>query len=486
MQNNYYGLILGKNQCNLAREFASVAIDVDILNNDIRPIRCPQEICEVDGDCISFVSEDCCKGEYWSVCTASGIVAVENGKLWCADDKCSDHTELCVPTPIDPVAVDLIKCNCGEVNTTVRYAYINDKGAEGPLSPASNVGTTSSLNFTQEVALYIEHDGAWFCQGRGTSFDPSNLKLGLPPISEGWCLCPENVKFLVEHSSGSLMTTSGKNIYISHPFHRHLWGKYTLKHCREIVSLMEVNGTVFAFDGKNGYSVELMANGGFKLSQFDSNICIESNKQLAEYNGIIFSMTNQGPRSITGSQFNRSTFSFLDSSTINPNYFCGDNKWAVGVHGSKMHFSNGEKSWIYDLLAPQQFALTESSLVADDYYSDCTGIYYLSEGKVWKWNPCEGDYCPYTYCTSPDKREDCHNPGVLEVYGSEFGNQRTKVKVYYLDSCCKQREICETEVCFCKPMSITGCENARGVKTCYEGTDIIFAHQYVTSQAELR
>lgn len=478
--------MLGKNNCNLAREFATKAIDVDILNNDIRPIRCPKEICTVEGKCITYVSPDCCKSDYWSVCDTSGIVAVEDGKLKCAEDPCSEHEEICIPKPTDPVAVNPDECDCDKITTTVRYAYVNSKGLEGPLSPASNVGTSTSLSFNQQVALYVEHNGSWFCQGVGTEFNPNEIKLGIAPVSEGWCECPTDLKFLVRHSTGSLMTTSGKNVYISHPYYSHLWGKYTIKHCREIISMMEVNGNVFVFDGKSGYTVELSSTGGFRLNPFDNNICIKSDKQLAEYNGIIFAMTNQGPRSITGSQYNRSTFSFLDSTTISPNYFCGDNDWAIGVHGSKMHFSNGEESYIYDLLAPQQNALTQSSLVADDYYSDCDGIYYLSEGKVWQWNPCEGEYCPYTYCTGVDKKEDCYNPGVIEIYGSEHGNQRTKVKVFYLDSCCKQREICEKKVCFCTPMPVTGCENARGVKTCYEGTDIIFGHKYVTSQAELR
>jgi len=84
------------------------------------------------------------------------------------------------------------------------------------------------------------------------------------------------------------------------------------------------------------------------------------------------------------------------------------------------------------------------------------------------------------------RQEECYNPGVLEVNGYEYGDIRTKVTVSYVDNCCKEQKICEKELCFCTPMSVTGCQNARGTKTCYTGTDILFRHNYVTSPAELR
>ena len=485
MQNQYFGLILGKQPCLLQREYASVAIDVDLSNYDIRPIRCPTKVCEVEGECLDYVSEDCCKGEYWYECDPLGVIAVENGQLWCAESPCEEHLPLCVPTPTDPIEVDEVACQCGEVVTSVRYANVSDKGLEGPLSPVSNVGTLPNLTFPNTVALYVEHGGGWFCQGQGTEFDLTELKVGIAPVSEGWCTCPDDVKFLERHSSGSLMTISGDTVHISHPSQPQLWGKYDICHCRDLIAMLEVNGNVFVFDGQNAMVVEATPN-GYVLNTFDDNVCIDSPKQLTTYNGAIFLMTNDGPRSITGSQYNRSIFGYLNASTINPNYFCGDNNWAVGVHGTKMHFSNGENAYIYDLLAEPQYALTESSLVPDDYYTNCDGIYYLVDGEVWEWNPCEGEWCPYTYCTSPDMSEECENTGVMEINGYEFGDQRTEVTVSYLTNCCDSMDVCTKQVCFCTTINITGCANSRGVKTCYTGTDIIFRHNYAKSPAEIR
>ena len=485
MQDTYYGLILGKNECKLTKEYAAVAIDVDLSHYDIRPIHCPKEICTVQGECLTHVSEDCCKTDYWSVCDPKGVIAVQGGELTFGPDDCSPHEELCVPKSNFALGMEQSNCECGDTQVALRYATITADGREGPLSDIHTTGVYPPLAFPPNVVVYASQGNGWFCQGSGSDIDLENIQLGPPPVSEGWCECPSNVKFLERHSSGSLMTISGNMLHISHPCEPHLWGKYDLCHCRELLGIMGINGTIFAFDGQSAYTVDL-GNNGYILNEFDDNVCIKSMKQLTVYNGAIFLMTNDGPRSISGSQYNRSIFGYLNSNFINPTYFCGDNDWAIGVFGGKVHFSNGENAYIYDLLTEQPYALTESSLVPKSYHTNCDGIYYhMEDGTVMQWNPCDTEYCPYTYCTSTDKADECKNWGVMEIHGSEFGDIRTQVTVSYVDKCCNCTEICEIPVKFCKTLNITGCSNTHGVKTCYTGTDIIFMHNYATSPSEI-
>lgn len=483
MQDTFLGLILGKNECKLAREFAATAIDVDLSYGDIRPIHCPKEVCQTDGECLTHVEDDCCKSDYWSECDPLGVIAVENGQLWCADSPCDEHTKLCVPKPSSEDIAET-GCQCGGGPMVVRFSNVSDKGLEGPLSEPSNIGSQPAITIPADKRMYVSVGGTYYCQG--DEFDPDNIKMGLAPVSEGWCECPSDVKFLERHSSGSLMTVSGKNIHVSHPSQPQLWGKEDICHCRDIISMMGINGQIFVFDGQSAFTVERNQTGYF-LNEFDDNVCIKSPKQLTKHNGAIFLMTNDGPRSISGSQYNRSIFGYLNSNFINPTYFCGDNDWAIGVFGGKVHFTNGENAYIYDLLSEQPSALTESSLVPKGYHSNCDGIYYhMADGTVMQWNPCDTEYCPYTYCTSTDKDGDCKNYGVMEVNGSEFGDIRTRMTISYVDSCCNCTEVCEKEVCFCKTINITGCSNARGVKVCYTGTDIIFRHRYATAPMEMR
>ena len=469
----YYGLVLGKSECNLPAEYASKAIDVDLSWGDIRPIKCPIPVCDIEGGCLDYVDEDCCKGEYSHVCYTNGIVAVENGSLYKAESPCDEHTPLCVPTPTEPLEIDPIACECGSVTTVIRYANVVD-GVEGALSAPSNIGNLTDLTFPNPVALYVQQGEGWFYQGTSDTFDFSDgfNKLGFPPKSEGWCGCPSDVKFLVKHQSGSLMTVSGDTLHISHPACPHLWGKYDLKHCREIIALIETQGNVFAFDGIEAYVVE-QTRLGFALTKYADDVCIKSHKQLSVYNGSIFSMTREGLKSITGSQYNRSNFSLLNAELISPTFFCGDD-FKMGVCGTKVHFTDGERAFIYDLTVDPKFALTESSLVPQDYQCTCDGMHYLVDGKVLKWNPCEGEtYCPYTYCTGRQRLEDCDNIGVINVEGTPNGGSETEV--FYYD-CQTTRSICKIPTCLCKNMAITGCENTNSIKVCFTGLDIICNH----------
>ena len=476
----YYGLVLGKAECKIPKEYALEAMDVELSYDDIRPLHCPVLKCSVGGDNLTLVTDACCKTDHWVVCHRDTFL-INDGTIKEGGTECSG-SPICIPRPVDPPVLPSPVCECS-TTVVVRYAYVLD-GRIGLLSPPSEYGKTTVLSFDSTVALYANVAGNWNLQGISTTFDLNKLNMGEPPVSEGWHECPTGSKFLVRHETGSLITASGNILNISHPFYEHLWNKFVIHHCREIIAVVEVNGKVFVFDGKSVYSL-VPNEGGFYLSEFAEDVCIKHEKQIAVYKGSVFVVTREGVMSIVGNQYARADFGNITSDLINPDYMrrMTDN-WAVEVLNSRLHFSNGERAFIYNMLGDANYALTESSLVPSDYYASCDSIYYLVKGNVYEWNPVSGSDCPYRYCTGLDYLEGCYNVGVIKVEGMPNGGSTTEI-IYY-DHCGNGHTVCKNTTCLCKIMNITGCENTTAVKVCFEGLDHICSHEFATAPNELR
>ena len=484
---SYYGLVLGKNECKLPKEFASTAIDVELSYNDIRPINCPKKKCsDVTGDRLTYVGTDCCKSDFWYVDTANETWAVDNGSFSVGKNPCALKPYVCPPPPAPPKLIDFTKCDCDE-KFVIRLANVDEDGRIGQVGVPSNVGGKTDLSFDKKMAVYVSVNGSEFMyQGVFTSYNFNSLKLGAKPI-ENYCECPTDVKFLVKHKDGALITLGKdrKRIHISHPYHHHLWGKYDYQHSREIISIREINGTIFVFDGEYGYVLQRGASGDYYLDKFNDEICIKSDNQLAVYEGSLFAMTRDGIRSITGSQYNRSVFGLINTELLNPAHIrCMDDNWRIGVYNGRIHFANDDKAYIYNLTVESKYALTESSLVPDSYHTTCNGIYYKVGKDVFEWNPCNGKKCKYKYCTGIANTRGCRNIGAMRLYGQ--GNGGSKVSVSYYGNCMDSKIVCEKDVCLCETITITGCTNAHGIKLCFEGYDIMCSHELATANMELR
>ena len=480
----YNGLVLGTSRCKVPREFASVALDVDLSYSDIRPFHCPEKVCDSTGECLAFASKDCCKETLWSVCHYDYNIIIDgSGTIQESDSPCSDPRPLCVPEPTEPLELDSDdSCKCAEF-ITVRYANVVN-GKIGILSPPSEVGVGTTITHGTEIALYVYKGGAWHLQGIDTEFDLTKVSIGEPPISDGWKNCPTNTKFLVRDKTGSLMTVSDDVIHISHPMFPHLWDMVKVRHCKKIIAMKEVRGTVYVFDGESVYTMVSNA-GGFFLSEYAEDVCIKSEKQIATYKGDLFIMTTEGVISLLGDQRGLNLGNITDD-YINPEYVRRlSDSWAIEVFKGRVHFSNGEVSYIYSMVGDRPKALTQSSLVAIDYYSDCDSIYYLTKDGVFEWNPVEGEDCPYKYCTGIDHLEGCFNVGVITVEGIENGGSTTEV--IYLGHCGGESFApCKHDTCLCEVMEITGCSNTTAVKICFEGLDHICSHELATAPNELR
>lgn len=479
-QTDYNGLLLGYSECKKPHEFASVAIDVDLSYSEIRAINCPVKKCDLVADTIDYLSDNCCRSEYWSVCSPHGIISVQDSMLRLAETECGDHVQLSVDTPSSPIALTPSDCDC-ENPILVRYANVVD-GRIGRLSPVSNIGSGTSLTFSQPVALYVNMEGGWHLQGIDTDFDLTHIDMGEPPLSEGWFNCPTDVRFLFRHSSGVMVTTSDNIIHISHPFYPHLWDKYKLYHCKEIISMKEVKGQIYLFDGSDCW-LFVQQRLGYLLEKYADDVFIENDKQVCVYKGDIFIVNDQGVSSILGDQRGLNLGSITEE-FINPEYLrhmSGD--WAIGVYRDKIHFGNGEVSYIFNMQGDKIRALVQTSLMATDYITTSKGIFYLFENEVFEWNPVDGDLCPYTYCTSFLRLDGCKNIGAYKVIGHTVGTGTTS-RVSKVSDCGETSLMCSSK-CMCKPIQTTGCENIKGLQICFEGFSTICSHTYATNRREL-
>lgn len=334
------------------------------------------------------------------------------------------------PTVTPPAGSDLTRAYV--------YTFVSAYGEEGPPSPpttatgtagtwalssidATPPGTVSDYNITT-VRIYRTVAGSTTTEYffvadiaigtttyNDTALDISvALNFTLPSLT--WDGPPTNLKGIVAHPGGFLVGYSGRDLYMSAPYHPHAWPVQNIQTCQtEIVGVAIYNNVIIVTTTSHPYYAEGMNPETVTLQKIESiDPCISRRSIATTIDGVYYS-SPQGIIRATGGMttlISRELFSREEWQ----NYFSPTTVQAVPYGVQYIAFDTADAGFIFspsETAAPlttlDRFANVDAIQI-DAYSGD---VYLVQGNQVRLWDPPEST--PYSY-TWKSKEFDLPKP----------------------------------------------------------------------------
>lgn len=481
---NFRGLAPRLNPKRLPAGVASVAIDVDLDNQSIRPWRTGKKVYEATHDILSFARVDCCWltfdkcVELVTQFTPSCPFMIATGvRPWpsialpeeaCVDDwcrlgvACPDIAPIMGAAPVaNPVVATAYRA--------YRYAYVNRYGQEGAGSPPSQV-----MNVTDGQSVTVSNFGVpdpeWCITTirlyrLGTAYEtgledsnPQNTEYffvdefpvgtpfyvdtikdidlggtGGPDVftNDEYLPPPADLRQIVSLENGRLAGISGNLIYLSDPNQPHAWFlRYVKKLLDKPLALAAIasalyvatDGRPYVIDGRN----DCQGDGCQAVLRTRVPLPITSARSMVAESGVCYYASTNGLVGIVGQTaklVSQSHLSASDWQKLHPNLMIG--AWRDGYyHGytdvEGIRFRSPEP----EFANLQDIAYTNLSERPSAVWRDDDGeLYYAIGREIFQWNA--GDrYKEYTWESTPMFHPRLTSLTVAMIERSQGGNLR--------------------------------------------------------------
>jgi hypothetical protein len=343
--------------------------------------------------------------------------------------------KLGIPTPVNALTVTPPS---GTISTRVYvYTFVSAYGEEGPPSPPTSAtgaaGTWALSGFDTSISdptarnittvnIYRTVTGAvstnyYFVASIAlgtTSYNDtasdtvvSNNNV-LPSLT--WTPPPSNLLGLVAHPGGFLVGFSGRDLWMSEPYHPHAWPlQYVQTMQTEIVGVAIYSNVIVVTTTSHPYVAEGMSPLGITFQKIDSiDPCLNRRSMATTINGVYYS-SPQGIIACTGGTTQLATFNLFTREEWQ-NQFSPTTVQAVPYGLQVIAFDTSDAGFIFSPVDPN------SPLTTLDRFSNVTAIQidaysgdvYLVQGsQIRLWDPPES--IPYSY-TWVSKQFDLPNP----------------------------------------------------------------------------
>jgi len=348
-----------------------------------------------------------------------------------------------VPTPVNALVIS----PPAGTDTTRAYVYtfVSGFGEEGPPSPpttaSGDAGTWALSNFDTTISdptsrnitsinIYRTVTGAtstnfYFVATVSlgtTSFndtaDDTTVSNNNPLPSLTWTEPPATLLGLTPHPGGFLVGFSGRDLWMSEPYHPHAWPLgYVQTMQTEIVGVAIYGNVIVVTTTSHPYVGEGMSPLGITMQKIDSiDPCLNRRSMATTLNGVYYS-SPQGIVACTGGVTELATFNLFTREEWQ-NQFSPTTVQAVPYGLQVIAFDTTDAGFIFSPVDPN------SPLTTLDRFSNVTAVQidaysgdvYLIQGSQARlWDPPES--IPYSY-TWVSKQFDLPNPvnfGALRI-----------------------------------------------------------------------
>lgn len=343
--------------------------------------------------------------------------------------------KLGIPTP---VAALTVTPPAGSISTRVYiYTFVSGYGEEGPPSPPTTAtgaaGTWALSGFDTTISdptarnitsinIYRTVTGAvstayyfvaTIALGTTSYNDTASDTVvsnnnTLPSLT--WTQPPAGLKGLVAHPGGFLVGFSGRDLWMSEPYHPHAWPlQYVQTVQTEIVGVAVYSNVIVVTTTSHPYVAEGMSPLSITLQKIDSiDPCLNRRSMATTINGVYYS-SPQGIIACTGGTTQLATFNLFTREEWQ-NQFSPTTVQAVSYGLQVVAFDTSDAGFIFSPVDPN------SPLTTLDRFSNVTAVqldaysgdvYLIQGSQVRLWDPPES--IPYSY-TWISKQFDLPNP----------------------------------------------------------------------------
>ncbi len=255
---------------------------------------------------------------------------------------------------------------------------------------ASSTSTTAEYFFVAQVAL-----------GTTTYSDSAldaiiALNFTLPSLT--WTTPPATLTGLISHPGGFLVGFSGRDLYMSEPYHPHAWPVQYIQTCKtEIVGVAIYNNIIIVTTTSNPYYAEGMSPSAITLQKIDSiDPCVSRRSIATTLSGVYYAspqgivVATAGATQLATQQlFTREEWQLYFSPTTVQAVPYGLQYIAFDTTASGFIFSPAET--LAPLTTLDRFS-NVGAIQIDQYSGD---VYIVQGNQVRLWDPPEST--PYTY-----------------------------------------------------------------------------------------
>lgn len=364
----------------------------------------------------------------------------------------SDSYLLGIPGPVGAPAVS---APSGTVETRAYlYTFVSAYGEEGiPSPPTVAIGTTGTWNLSgfdtsvpdssnyniTTVRIYRTVSGTtkaeyyWVADialGTTTYADSAldtDVVNNNPLPSLTWTAPPATLKGLVAHPGGFLVGFTGRDLYMSEPYHPHAWPIQYIQTCQtEIMGVAIFNNTIVVATTSHLYIGEGMSPLNVTMEKKDSiDPCVSRRSIATTIDGVYYS----SPQGII--RYDGSTSALVSYSLFTreewQDYFSPTTVYAVPYGQQYIAFDTTNSGFIFspaEELAPLTTLDRFSQVTAiqiDTYTGD---MYLVSNNQCLIWDPPAA--IPYSY-TWKSKEFDLPNPVNFGAFRVKFAASQVQI-----------------------------------------------------------
>ena len=350
-----------------------------------------------------------------------------------------------IPTP---VAAPGVAPTAGVTLTrSYVYTFVSAYGEEGPPSPPTtatgNAGTWTISGFDTTVpnasqrnitTVRIYRTVAGFTSAE--FYHVGDVALGVTTFSDTiadavaalnftmpsltWIPPPGTLQGVVAHPGGFLVGFSGRDLYLSEPYHPHAWPIQYVQTCQtEIVGVAIFNNAIVVATSSHPYYAEGMAPINVTLEKLDSiDPCVSRRSIATTLNGVYYA-SPQGIILHTGASTQLVSYQSFTREEWQ-NFFSPTTVYAVPYGLQYIAFDTPNSGFIFspaETLAPLTTLDRFSNVAAvqiDQYSGD---VYLLSNNQALLWDPPAS--IPYSY-TWVSKEFDLPKPVNFGAFRVKF------------------------------------------------------------------
>lgn len=355
------------------------------------------------------------------------------------------------PTVTPPAGVDVVR--------SYVYTFVTAYGEEGaPSPPATATGTSGSWSITglqTTVASPADYNLATtriYRTVAGTTgteyFHVGDVTFGTATFSDTiadavvalnylmpsltWDRPPQTLKGLVAHPGGFLIGFTGRDMYMSVPYHPHAWPVQNIQTCQtEIVGVAVVNNVIIVTTTSHPYYAEGMSPEAVTLQKIESiDPCIARRSIATTIDGVYYS-SPQGIIRATGGKtelvsrelFTREEWQLYFSPTTVQAIPYGVQYIAFDSTATGFIFSPAETS--APLTTLDRFVAVQTIQI-DSYTGD---VYIVQGNQVRLWDPPTST--PYSY-TWTSKEFDLPKPVNFGAFRLKFKGAPVLIPIAFL------------------------------------------------------
>jgi hypothetical protein len=358
------------------------------------------------------------------------------------------------PSVVPPTGTDLVR--------SYVYTFVSAYGEEGAPSPATvatgtaGVWTISGFDTTiPSAANYnITKINLYRTVADSTStttqyFFVDSFALGTTTYSDGaldlivalnytlpsltWDPPPTTLKGLISHPGGFLVGFTGRDLYLSDPYHPHAWPVENIQTCKtEIVGVAIYNNIIIVTTTSNPYYAEGMSPAAVTLEKIDSIDPCVSRRSIATTLSGVYYASPQGIIVATAGATQLATQQLFTREEWQ-NFFSPTTVQAVPYGLQYISFDTSSSGFIFspaETLAPLTTLDRFSNVKAiqiDDYSGD---VYIVQGNQVRLWDPPASTPYEYTFLS---KEFDLPKPVSFGAFKIKFNGGGYQIPIDLLN-----------------------------------------------------